>query len=366
MQKEMFSIVDEQQVENAEKQIREKQKETDYDIREYPVEIIVTKFLDKLDNDKAELFVPDYQREMVWNESRQSRFIESLMLNLPIPYLYVADVEEGEDAGRMEIVDGSQRIRTIVSYLTDGLRLKDLERLDNLNGLVFSDLPMSRQLRFKRKTIRMIELIEVDEDARRQLFDRLNTGGEPLWTMEQRFGARDGEFTRFIKKKSHDELFRELCPVSPARAKRREYEELVLRFFAYYEYYNDFKKSVDGFLNKFLKERNEHGFDEAMYEKKFDSVLSFVSDNFSMGFKKNSKNMSVPRIRFEAIAVGTALALDIDPDVDPEDLSWLDSDEFIRLTRSDASNSLPRVIDRIHFVRDKLLGREVQYADRER
>lgn len=364
MQDDFFKPSRTQLGEEAEKQIKEKHKETDYDIREYPVEIIVSKFLEKLDNDRAELFVPDYQREMVWSETRQSRFIESLMLNLPIPYLYVADVDDGEDMGRMEIVDGSQRIRTLVRFLTGELELSGLEKLDKLNGLTFLDLPTPRRLRFNRKTMRMIELIEVDEDARRQLFDRLNTGGEKLWTMEQRFGSRDGSFTRFVKRLSSDSLFRELCPISEARAKRREYEELVLRFFAYYDGYKTFKKSVDEFLNEYLSDQNSKVFDEQLYEFKFNSVMAFVRDNFEHGFKKNSKNMSVPRIRFEAISIGIALALDVDPSLEVEDISWLDSKEFIHLTRSDASNSLPKVIDRIHFVRDMLLGNEVEYADR--
>lgn len=363
MQDDFFSSNKSHLGEEAEKQIKDKHKETDYDIREYPVEIIVSKFLEKLDNDRAELFVPDYQREMVWNELRQSRFIESLMLNLPIPYLYVADVDVGEDVGRMEIVDGSQRIRTLVRYITGELVLTGLEKLDKLNGLTFLDLPNSRRLRFNRKTMRMIELIEVDEDARRQLFDRLNTGGEKLWTMEQRFGSRGGPFTSFVKKLSTDALFRELCPVSDARAKRREYEELVLRFFAYYDGYKSFKKSVDDFLNEYLSGQNMKSFDEQNYENIFNNVMVFVRDNFEYGFKKNPKNMSVPRIRFEAISIGVALALDVNPNLQVENLSWLDSSEFIHLTRSDASNSLPKVINRIHYVRDKLLGNEVEYAD---
>ncbi|MCL7931271.1 DUF262 domain-containing protein [Halomonas llamarensis] len=364
MQNNFFKGDRSQLAEEAERQIKEKNKETDYDIREYPVEIIVSKFLEKLDNDRAELFVPDYQREMVWNEERQSRFIESLMLNLPIPYLYVADVDEGEDTGRMEIVDGSQRIRTLVRFLSGELVLSKLEKLDKLNGLTFQDLPTSRRLRFNRKTMRMIELIEVDEDARRQLFDRLNTGGEKLWTMEQRFGSRGGPFTSLVKDISSDELFRELCPVSSARSKRREYEELVLRFFAYYENYEGFKKSVDVFLNDYLDDKNNDDFDLDFYKNIFNNVMFFVRDNFDFGFKKNAKNMSVPRIRFEAIAVGTALALDVEPNLKVGDLSWLDSKEFIHLTRSDASNSLPKVRKRIHFVRNNLLGKEVEDADK--
>lgn len=351
----LLPLFDDNQKDEAEEQILDRQKEIDYDIREYPVEVVVSKFVDKLENDKSELFIPDYQREMVWSEKQQARFIESILLNLPIPYIYVSDVVEGEDEGRLEIVDGSQRVRTLVNFLSSQLRLNELSVLNKLNGFTFKDLPLSRQLRFKRKTLRTIELLNVDEEARRQLFDRLNTGGTRLREMEQRFGSKDGPFINFIKDMAALELFRELCPVSPTREKYREYEELVLRFFAYSDRYQSFKKRVDKFLDEYMDEKNR-GFDEAVMRSELVGVLEFVKKHFPYGFKKNEKNKSVPRIRFEAIAVGINLALRIDPNVDPENVSWIDSKEFSALTRSDASNSLPRVISRINYVRDNILG----------
>ena len=80
-----------------------------------------------------------------------------------------------------------------------------------------------------------------------------------------------------------------------------------------------------------------------------------------MAFKKTAGNKSVPRIRFEAISVGVTLALRINPYIVPVSLKvWLESDAFITHTRSDASNSKPKVRNRIHFVRDKILGRDVE------
>jgi hypothetical protein len=75
----------------AEAQIALRQKETDFDIREYPVEVIVKKFTDKIEGDKAEIFIPDYQRELVWSDAQQSRFIESILLN-PETYKLEFDV----------------------------------------------------------------------------------------------------------------------------------------------------------------------------------------------------------------------------------------------------------------------------------
>lgn len=366
IQKSLIPEIGEQKQKEAEAQVVERQKETDYDIREYPVEIVVSKFLDKLDNDKAELFIPDYQREMIWTDRQQARFIESILLNLPVPYLYVSDIFEGEDEGRLEIVDGSQRVRTLVRFLSNELRLQDLELLDKLNGFYFEDLPLPRQLRFKRKTLRMIELTEVDEESRRQLFDRLNSGGTKLKEMEQRFGSRDGAFMSLIRRLSVDDKFRRLCPVSHARARHREYEELVLRFFAYSDRYNSFRKRVDDFLDEYLDDMNRQGFSEEETVDEFRRVMEFVENHFPNGFRKSSKNNSVPRIRFEAIAVGVNLALRENPDAAPEDVDWVESKEFMTLTRSDASNSSPKVKRRINFVRDNILGREVECPDGEK
>ena len=230
-------------------------------------------------------------------------------------------------------------------------------------GFYFKDLPLPRQLRFGRKTLRMIELIEVDEEARRQLFDRLNSGGTKLEDMEKRMGSRDGQFLTFIRELSDVQEFKDLCPISAARVKRREYPELVLRFFAYRDQYQNFERRVDEFLDSYLDDKNKNGFDSAAFQKSFMGMLSFVRQNFPFHFRKNANNSSVPRIRFEAISVGVALALAESPNLDSANMDWLESEMFRYLTRSDASNSRPRVINRINFVRDNLLGRDIKWAN---
>lgn len=356
--------------ENLDAEIKERQKITDYEIREFPVSVIVDKFVTGLEEDEAELYIPDYQREFVWSIKQQSRFIESLLLNLPIPYLFVADIGKGKYEGRLEIVDGSQRIRTLVSFMRNNLILSDLEKIKTANGFRFCDLSKPRQLRFQRKTLRMIELTEkADEEARREIFDRLNSGGTLLEKMERRRGSMDGLFTDFIKECSSYNLFRELCPVSEARSSRAEYEELILRYFSYIDHYQEFEKSVDEFLTERLENWNK--LISVTPELKtrllaeFESMLNYVQRNFEYGFRKNSTNNSVPRIRFEAIAVGVTLALRINPNLPDQDPStWLSSKEFMIHTRSDASNSRPKVRNRIHFVRDSLLGREIEIEPR--
>lgn len=356
-----LDLGDEQLQREAEEQLEEKQKIADYDIREYPVEVLVDKFTDSSGNDEADFFIPDYQRELVWDQKRQSRFIESILMNLPIPYIFIAEVKGGENDGRAEIVDGAQRMRTLQRFMLNHLKLSDMRQLTKMNGFRFSDLSHGRQRRVKRKTIRLIELTHnMDEEARREMFDRLNTGGIRLMPMEQRMGTNDGQFVDFIKKLSNNSLFQELCPISNAKLIRREREEFVLRFFAYLENYMGFDHRVDEFLNDYLKNMNLTGFDEKEYEEKFINVLAFIKKTFQYGFRKNASNKSVPRIRFECMAVGAALALEVNPELAPNNVDWIYSKEFGHLTRSDASNSRVKVRNRIHFVRDNLLEKELE------
>ncbi len=134
-----------------------------------------------------------------------------------------------------------------------------------------------------------------------------------------------------------------------------------MRFYAYLHRYKTFNKRVDEFLDDYLEHMNKLGFDQVGLRSTFDSMLDFVQRFFPHGFKKAPNNSSVPRIRFESISVGVALAQQEVSDLVPASMAWLASDEFKVLTRSDASNSRPKVFNRIHFVRDNLLGREVEY-----
>lgn len=360
----MLPILSDQEKQRAEEQIRSQARVVDYAIREYPIEVLVSKYLNGEEESKNEIFIPDYQRDFVWSDRQQSRFIESVMIGLPIPYLFVADVsaEEEEYNGRLEVVDGTQRLRTLVAYIKDNLRLCQLEKLPHLNGMLFSDLLPSRQRRFQRITIRLIELTEkADEDTRRDMFDRLNSGGTKLNPMEVRRGTRKGNLMEFLSQLAQEADFRLLAPLSEAAIKRKDYEELVVRFFAYLDRYDEFDRSVIEFVNDYIDSVSD-SFNEDVaqnMESEWNRMLEFVKNNFRYGFKKGATYNRTPRVRFEAIAVGSALALRQNPglSVSPADVArWAYSAEFNELVSSDGANSRPRVRARIEYVRDHLLG----------
>ena len=358
MPEELFPAITQADRDAAEVQIESNQKIIDYDTREYPVEVLVERYTKGLEEDENDFYIPDYQRAHTWPEEHQSRFIESVLMGLPIPMLFLADVENQD--GRAEIVDGSQRIRTLAKFMNDELRLTGLKRLTKLNRFTFSDLPMVRQRRFRRHTVRMIELREgVDEEIRRDIFKRINTGSLKLNDMEVRWGVSDGPFLRFVRECSKLKLFTDLAPLSPKAVQLREPQEFVLRFFAYLRDYQKFDRSVVEFLDSYLEDMKV-SFDaetQLSAQAEWDRMLAFVNVYFAPnGFSKGKGHVRTPRIRFEAISVGTALALRINPELVPQSMQWLDSDEFKAHMRSDASNSRPKVIARIEFVRDHLLG----------
>jgi len=362
-------------IEAAESQITQNIRDVRYIVREYPTEVVVQKYLSGIRTDQNEIYVPGYQRELIWPERNQSRFIESLLIGLPIPFLFVADVSEKEDpenAGRLEIVDGVQRIRTLARFLTNDLVLTDLDRLSQLNGFRFSDLHPSRQRRFRRATLRLIELTEgITEDVRREMFDRINSGSVGLEAVEVRRGMEPGPFLTLTTELAADPLLHLLAPISDGLKLRFEYEELVTRFFAFLNRYRDYGlgpegKVVKDFLlsyvrdtNLELKEPNGPQIADAM-KKEWTRMLAFVRDRFPAGFRKAGPGRKVPRVRFEAIAVGVGLALRENPHLAPtadEIKFWLESAEFKEWTTSDASNNRANLLGRVEFVRDKLLGK---------
>jgi len=331
----------------AEKQIKEQQKETKYDLRDFTIDYIVQEFNEGL------FFIPDYQREFIWHRKNRVNFIESILLGLPIPMMFVADLDDG----RLEIVDGAQRIQTLEAFKNNDLSLTNLKYLTTLEGFKFKDLPLSYRRKFNTKALRLVVLEdETTAERRQEIFNRINTSAVKAKPSEVRRGDFDSPFMQFIKECSHNPLFIELCPVSEQLTKRREREELVLRFFTYSEKYTEFKHDVSKFLDKFLKKRSE-SFDKDKMDYEFKRMLTFVKKHIPRGFAKKKGFKSTPRVRFEALSVGINLALESDPNLNPGSLKWLDSPEFKKHTTTHASNSGPKLRGRIDFVKNKLLNK---------
>lgn len=341
--KDHIISVDERQA--VDLQIKEMQKQIDYDTKDFTIELLIDKFK------KKDFFIPAYQREFIWQSKNKTLFLESIFLGLPIPFMFFADC----DNGKQEVIDEAQRMQTLVEFYDNKLQICGLKKLSKLNGFYFKDLSDAQQRKFLNKTLRIIVL---EEDApalaRQDLFYRINTTGKRANDSEVRRGSYPGPFTDFIEKCSKDETFVTLCPMSEDRVKRHERFEFVLRFFAYLNNYVNFEHTVNEFLDEYLK-NNLDDFDEALFYTEFQRMVSFVKENFPYGFAKAKKAKATPRVRFEAISVGVALALRENPDLQIAHVNWLGSDKFKEYTTSDASNNEGKLKQRVEYVRNQLL-----------
>ncbi len=336
-----------EQIANAEAQLQLLQKQVEYDTKDFTLELLLSKF------ERGDFFIPNYQRQYIWKLNNKTLFIESVLLGLPIPFMFFAGCEDG----RLEIIDGAQRMQTLQEFVSGKLKLAKLPKLKLLDGFTFSDLSTATQRKFLNRTFRVVVLDEkTTPDIRQDLFNRINTSGVKASDSEVRRGSYPGKLTSFIETCCKNELFIALCPISKSKAVRQERFELVLRFFAYLYNYQSFEHEVNSFLDSFLAE-NLETFDETQYQADFENMLGFVRDNFPFGFAKSRNATTTPRVRFEAISVGVALALKECPGLHIENIDWINSEEFKYHTTSDASNNEGKLVARVEYVRDKLLGR---------
>lgn len=166
-------------------QIRAKKQEVRFSTREYVAEYLIDKFKEE------EFFIPfEYQRNFVWTNKDCSYFIESVLIGLPIPYMFFADTDDG----RTEIVDGAQRMNALATFVNDDLRLGNLKILTSVNGKTFSELPLEVQRRFSNASFRVVYLEEdTTVEVRQEIFRAsilqacsfaLKRLGAALWTVD--------------------------------------------------------------------------------------------------------------------------------------------------------------------------------------
>ncbi len=344
------------EVESALTQIQYNKKLIKYDTRDYVIEYIVKKLK------KDEFFVPiEYQRKFIWDEKNKCNFIESLLMGLPIPFMFFADIADG----RVEIVDGAQRVQTMAQFVENDLVLNKLDVLTSSNGFRFGDFDIAIQRRFLNTSVRVVFLEEgTTVETRQEIFKRINTGGIRAEPREVRRGALEGKFMDFLTECYNNKLFNDLVPRSKQAELRFEGFELVSRFFAYYDSFQSDFIGYDGqvakYIDKYIEDKNKqwktNDSEILTYKQRFDNMLNFAQQLLGKrGFRKTLNAKSTPRARFEAISVGIALALATGNHLNPENNKWIDSDEFTEITSSDAANNKSRLMKRITYVRDALL-----------
>ena len=226
---------------------------------------------------------PEYQRRLVWDIGKRSRFIESLLLNIPIPPVFLYEWE----LGRYEVMDGQQRLNAIVEFYDNGFALKGLEKWSELTGYRYNDLPETFQRGLDRRrlsaTVLLVERPKDKDpqhsDIRKLVFDRLNTGGLQLNAQELRNCLYDSAFNKLLIALSKESEFQRAWdiplyedhadsaghvkePLASDRLYRRMLDcEIVLRFFAFRRR-GKIKGSVRAMLDKCMEDYVESSKEE--------------------------------------------------------------------------------------------------------
>jgi hypothetical protein len=303
---------------------------------------------------------PEYQRQFVWDEVRESQLIESVFLGIPVPNVFMATNQDST----WEVVDGVQRLSTLAHYVGSPellaiikknapLIIQGLEKIPQLNGTTFMDLPRSIQLMFETRPLRATVLNDKsDLNVRFDLFERLNTGGISLTNQEIRNCIFRGKLNDQIKKLAASSNFAALLRLKPVDLSNGTTEEFVLRFFAFLECYEEFDHSVKDFLNDYMRNRSQKSIKTASL-KLFTDTCALLKDALPNGIIRGQRAIT-PVNLFEAIAVGSALALANGKTPTPAKLRALLDDASLKKFTVGGTNNRKMVRGRIEFVRDAL------------
>ncbi|HTT99369.1 MAG TPA: DUF262 domain-containing protein [Rhizomicrobium sp.] len=309
---------------------------------------------------------PAYQRQFRWDPIRCSELVESLMLGIPIPNLFMATNSDNT----WEVVDGLQRLSTIAKFagsdalraklnLGDALVLQDLKKLDQFTGFTYETLPPSLQQHWRTRPIKVVTLNDKSDDVLRfDLFERLNTGGIALTKQEIRDCVWRGGFADLLDELSETKQFTTVVKLPSNQKKDGTAEECVLRFFAFLDRWKQFEGDVTGFLNQYQKDASQSSPAELSKLKgTFLSVFDELSKAFPKGITRTPTRSITPLNLFEGVAVGAALALKKEGSINTDGLAtWMSSEE-LRKFSTVGTNHKRNVRGRIEFCRDRFLGK---------
>ena len=178
---------------------------------------------------------PDFQRNLVWTNKHKSELIESVIMQIPLPLIYLAENEDG----KLVVVDGRQRLTTFFQFLDNEFRLKDLKILPQINGMNFNELEeshlYSRYVTIIEDTQLVVQIIKypTKDRVRFDIFDRVNRGGTPLNKQEMRNALYQGNATKLLDELSKMKSFKDATggAISPKHMKDKY---VILRALCFY------------------------------------------------------------------------------------------------------------------------------------
>jgi len=202
---------------------------------------------------------PKYQRRERWDPIKESGLIESFLLNIPVPPIYLAE----DEYGTYSVIDGKQRVTAINKFLNGELHLEQLDKFKELDGLSFDELPisLSNALRI-RPYLRVVTLLrQSDPELKHEVFLRLNKAGVALNSQEIRNVAYRGAFNDLLFDLSKNEYLSTQLKATPGSKTYKEMVDVqyVLRFFTMREFYKNFPGNMDKAMDVFMGEHYKMG-----------------------------------------------------------------------------------------------------------
>ncbi len=238
----------------------------------------ISTIYDKLTSKEKSLFIPEFQRGYVWTKPQASRLIESLIIQCPIPVIYLSQ----ERDERLSVIDGNQRLQSIRKFLNNEFELAGLTAYPELDGLKFDELDPRFQRHIENRTLRCIVIMkDTHPQVKFDVFERLNSGAVELSPQELRHGIYHGSFVDWVGRTARREVWRKL--VHAGNNKRMKAEEFLIRFLALAVDFEHYEKPLAIYLNTFT-ERNRDASDAqladflSVFERTIETVEALFGD----------------------------------------------------------------------------------------
>lgn len=258
---------------------------------------------------------PNFQRNFVWDNTRQSRLIESIFLGLPLPSIYLSQYDDGI----LTIVDGLQRLNTIRRFFKNELRLSNLEYLNDCNGKTYNQLSeVLPPLRIRRFSQTQIMCFVIDyrspNKLKYDLFRRLNTGGKPLNNQEIRNCLSRPPLQKALKEMVSSDEFKRATDGS-IRDTRMDAQESALRFMYFYDQYDErnilgnysgnMESTLDEYVEKVNRQEDFQSYISAYSQSMHDAFTLFGRYTFRKVYTAydNSRRNQVNKLLMVAICV---------------------------------------------------------------
>ena len=222
--------------------------------------------------DEEDIIVnPEYQREFIYDDFKASKLIESFLMGIPVPAIYLSQ----EDNETLEVIDGQQRITTVINFFNNKFSLKKLEEIPEINGKFYKDLDLIIQRKLRNAKLRAITIKKESNDLKFEIFARLNQGSVSLNEQELRNCLYRGSFNQMLNDLAKLPFLPEIFL---AENKRKKYQELILRFFAL-QNFETYKKSMKKSMNDYMGlHRHDNETELLEHEILFEETLKNIKE----------------------------------------------------------------------------------------